>query len=63
MTPSQTIQLYNYNTEKYEIVDSRQASVTDEIVQVFITNNISSYIDSSTLELKAQISYIQTGHV
>ena len=60
---SQTIQLYNYNTEKYETVDSRQASANDEVVKVVITDNISRFIDSSTLELKAQIRYIQTGPV
>ena len=60
---SQTIELYNYDTENYEIVDSRQASTSDEVVQVVITDDISSFIDSSTLEMKAQIKYAQTGVV
>ena len=60
---SQTIELYNYDSEDYEIVDSRQASPSDLVVEIVISSNPSRFIDSSSLEMEAQIKYIQTGPV
>jgi len=55
--------IFEINVEDYEIIDSRQASSTDLVVEVVISSNPSRFINSSSLEMKAQIKYIQTGPV
>jgi hypothetical protein len=59
----QSIELYNYEDSEYEEIDSRQATSTDQVVQVNITSNPSRFINPSTNEMKAQLKYIQTGPV
>ncbi|MEW6197685.1 MAG: S8 family serine peptidase [Planctomycetota bacterium] len=59
----QTIELYNYVTQSYELVDSRQASLTETAVQVVLTGDPSRFIDPATLAMKAQIKWQANGPV
>jgi len=59
----QTIELYNYTSESYEVVDTRMASTSDQTVEVTISSNPSRFINTSNSEMKAQLKFIQTGPI
>lgn len=63
LTVEQTIELYNYDTESYEEIDTRVIPNFDIVVQEVINDNPSRFIHSSTLNMKARISYILTSHL
>ncbi len=56
-TIEQKIELYNYVTQQYELVDTRMASSGDQIVEVVITSNPSRFINPTNLEMTAQNKY------
>lgn len=53
----QTIELWNWNTSAYEVVDTRPATNTDSSTTISITTNASRFVNSSTREVKAQIMH------
>jgi hypothetical protein len=57
----QTIELYNYDTGLYEIIDIRLIPNYDIIVEEVITDNPERFIHSSTLNMMARITYDQLG--
>lgn len=52
---SQTIELWNWNTQAYEVLDTRDASLTDTTVLVTISSNASRFVDPATREVRARI--------
>jgi hypothetical protein len=54
----QKIEFFNFDTQAYEEVDSRTAPYNnDDVVVVVISNNPSRFVDSTTLEVKAQLTW------
>jgi hypothetical protein len=51
---TQQISLYNYQTQTWELIDSRTAAMSDTVTKVTITTNPSRFIDASTKKMKAQ---------
>jgi len=60
ITIEQTIELFNYDTGLYEEIDNRVIPNYDIVVEEVITENPSRFIHSSTLNMKARITYILT---
>ena len=59
----QTIELYNYDIEDYEEVDARIASMTDQVVEIILEGDLSRFVDQNTLEMNAQLTWLQVGPV
>ncbi len=59
----QEIQLYNFTTNSYEIVDSRPATVGDSLVNVVITSNPGRFIESGTNRVRARLLWRPQGLV
>ena len=57
------LQAFNYDTNTWTEVDSRAATLADEIVTSTITTSVSSYIDSSTREMKLRLLIRASGPV
>ena len=53
---SQTIELFNYSTNQFDVVDERDGSFADETITLEITDNVQSYVfvDGS---VQARVSY------
>ena len=60
---SQKIELYNYVTEEFEEIDTRDATTTDSIVEIPISGDKSRFIDPQNLEMKAQLTWIPSGPI
>ncbi len=60
---SQSIQLFNFQTNSYETVDTRPATLTDSIVDIDITTNASRFVQPGTNLIRARITYISSGLV
>lgn len=58
---SQRVSLFNYVTHQYEQVDARSATTTDSFFTVGASGNLSRFVDQSSGEVKALVSYLQTG--
>ncbi|HWP31200.1 MAG TPA: VCBS repeat-containing protein [Fimbriimonadales bacterium] len=58
---TQKLYLFNYNTNSFELVDTRTASTTDSIVEVLISSNASRFINSSTGEIKGRAEWLKSG--
>jgi len=58
---TQKIELFNYVTQSYELVDSRPASMTETTVEVTVTGNPARFIEPGTLSMKAQVTWKATG--
>lgn len=59
----QSIQLFNYQTNSWETVDSRAASTTDTVAEVVINTNAGRFVHPSTLEMQARIAYTASGPI
>jgi hypothetical protein len=59
----QKIELFNYITQGYEEVDYRLATTSDQVVEVVISDDPYCFIDSDTLEMNAQLSWMPSGPV
>ncbi|MCH7527309.1 MAG: hypothetical protein IID39_07725, partial [Planctomycetes bacterium] len=56
---TQTISLFNYGANEYEEVDSRATPFgSDSAVEVIVDGDPSRFVDSETLELKAQLTWM-----
>ena len=58
----QTIELYNFDSSVYELVDTRQSTVTDAVAVVAITSNVGRFVSPTGL-MRARISYKASGPV
>ena len=54
---TQRIELYNYVAQEYEEVDVRVATATDTTVEIVVDGDPSRFIDSESLEMKAQLTW------
>ncbi len=59
----QRIQAFNYDTNTYDEKDLRSATLADQVVNVTISNNVSSYIHPTTRQMKLRFSISQGGLV
>jgi hypothetical protein len=59
----QKISLYNYTTLVYDELDSAACATSDSVREVTVTSGISSYVNNSTKEMKALVSFKATGAV
>jgi hypothetical protein len=61
-TPArQQIQMFNYVTARWEVVDERQASATDTTVRVSITQDAARFVDPDTFEVRTRVGYLDFG--
>jgi hypothetical protein len=58
----QTIEMYNFDTDAYETVDTRQSTLTDSVAVVAITSNPGRFVSSTGL-MRSRVSYKATGPV
>lgn len=58
---TQTIALFNYATGAFVPVDTRAATQTKQTVNVSASGSLGNFVNQATGEVKARISYIQTG--
>ncbi len=54
----QSIRLRNYQTNAFELLDSRPASTTDEIVSVTVTGDPARFVQAGTREITASVTWI-----
>jgi hypothetical protein len=57
----QRIWLWNYVLGNYELVDTRLATLTDDVTNVIIRTNSSRFIQPGTLAIRALVSYRAIG--
>ncbi|MCH7903556.1 MAG: hypothetical protein IH944_03205 [Armatimonadetes bacterium] len=57
----QWIELFNYITNSYDLVDFMIATTVDSIVEVTITNDPWRYVQAGTKEMTAKVSYLEAG--
>lgn len=58
-TVTQKVLLYNYDSNSFEVVDSRVASrFSDEVASIIVSNNAGSFVDSSSGEVKARVEFV-----
>jgi nitrous oxidase accessory protein NosD len=60
---TQTIELYNYINNSYELLDSRTSTVTDTRVTISIMENPSRFIHQTNGEMTVQLSWYVTGPI
>lgn len=58
---TQSISLYNFTTNAYEVVDMRAGTTSNQTVTVTGTGLLSRFVQPGTKELRALVSYKQTG--
>lgn len=52
---TQTIELWNWSTQAYELLDTRDASLTDSTALITVASNASRFVDPATREVRARI--------
>ena len=60
---TQKIELYNYVTQSYELVDTRNATMTDTVAEVTLSGDLTRFIQPGTLKMKAQLTWRAGGPV
>ena len=56
---TQTIQLFNFDTQLWETVDAQPASqFSDLVVEVRPTGDVTRFVDATTLEMRARIIHL-----
>ena len=58
----QTIEMFNFDTQLYELVDTRQSTVTDAVVVTAITSNPGRFV-GPTGEMRTRLAYKAAGPV
>lgn len=58
--PAQTIELWNWSTNDWELIDTRPASTTDAVALVAVTSNPARFVNSSTHEVKVRVLHLRT---
>ena len=59
----QTIELLNWNTGDYELVDARQASLVDEKLGFVLTDGIDDFIQRDTRRINVRVRFKQNGFI
>lgn len=59
----QTIELFNWTTNQFEVMDQRAATLTDSAVDIVEPTNPNRFIRASDRRMRAKISYRATGIV
>jgi hypothetical protein len=62
-TVPQRVELFNFSTNMWNVVDTRTTSFTDEIVEVEIGVNPDRYIDNGTGAVEARLNWLEPGNV
>ena len=57
----QKIEMFDYDTGVWEVVDEREAPASDTVVTVRISENAPRFVDPQTLEVKTRIGYVDLG--
>ncbi|HXH59837.1 MAG TPA: hypothetical protein VNI20_00615 [Fimbriimonadaceae bacterium] len=60
---AQKIEFFNYVTNSYEAVDTRQATTKDSITHVHITTNPSRFIEPGTHKVQTRVTFKASGPV
>lgn len=55
----QSIELFNYDTQQFQTMDTRPASPVDTAVEVDIVSNVSRFIDPVTKAIRARFTFTQ----
>ena len=58
----QTIEMFNFDTQLYELVDARQSTLTDAVVVIPITSNAGRFV-SPTGQMRSRLGYKAAGPV
>jgi len=58
---TQKLYLFNYNTNTFELVDTRTATTTDSVVEILVSSNASRFVNSSTGEIKGRAEWSKSG--
>jgi Tol biopolymer transport system component len=58
----QVIEMYNFDTNSYEIVDTRQSTLSDGVVVIAVTANAGRFVDNAG-RMRTRISYKASGPV
>ncbi len=56
--PVQTIELFNWNTSAWDLVDTRPATATDAVALITITSGLDRYINGSTREVRTRVLHV-----
>jgi hypothetical protein len=57
---AQVISLYNYSTAKYDVLDTRAGTTSNQTVTVTASGTLSNYVNASKT-VQARVAYPQTG--
>jgi hypothetical protein len=60
---TQKIALYNYVTNQFEEIDSRNVTTSDSVAEVMITGDPSRFVNQATLAMKARLTWKASGPV
>jgi len=60
---TQKIELYNFDTEEWELVDTRPATVSDSSVEIVASGDLTRFIEPGTLAVKAQLTWKAFGPI
>ncbi len=59
--PQQWIDLYNFDEDRWQRVDTREATTNDSVTSVTIESDVAPFIDSQTRAMAARISFYDPG--
>ncbi len=59
----QKVFLYNFQTNAWDLIDSRSLGQEDSLLEINITSNPSRYINASTREMRLRVHFASTGLV
>ncbi|MCH8275554.1 MAG: hypothetical protein IH851_12270 [Armatimonadetes bacterium] len=59
----QRIELFNYTTGLWVLMDEREATITDSEVEVIAQGNLSDYVEPGTNRVKARVSWKEAGPI
>jgi hypothetical protein len=59
----QTIELFSFQTQSYEVLDTRGATTAYQTVTVDAAGNLARFVDPGNLQLRAKVSLRQSGPV
>lgn len=59
----QKVFLYNFQTNTWDLIDTRPVTLEDSLLELNITNNPSRYVNASTREMRIRIHFASTGLV
>jgi hypothetical protein len=61
---TQTIEMFNYNSSEYELVDSQSASFNvDNVATIDVSANITDYVEPGTGAVQSRVGWRTTGPI